>query len=109
MATQLATDPPAGARGVVSFGYPLHPPGRPDKPRTAHLPALRLPWLVVQGERDSFGTPAELEPVLASAGAGATLQVVEGGDHSLLVRGTPIDTIRARVTGWVDSWTAARA
>ena len=42
--------------GLVLLGYPLHPPGQPDKLRTAHLPTLRTPTLVVQGSRDEFGS-----------------------------------------------------
>lgn len=72
-------------RGVVLLGYPLHPPGRPHERRDAHLPDVRCPMLFVQGSRDTFGTPAELEPVFASLRAPATLHVVEGGDHSFKV------------------------
>jgi predicted alpha/beta-hydrolase family hydrolase len=71
--------------GIVLLGYPLHPPGRPDERRDAHLPDVRCPMLFVQGSRDSFGTPAELEPVLASLSSPATLHVVDGGDHSFKV------------------------
>ena len=72
-------------RGIVLLGYPLHPPGRPDERRDAHLPDVRCPMLFVQGSRDSFGTPAELEPVLASLSSPATLHLVDGGDHSFKV------------------------
>ena len=51
--------------GLVFLGYPLHPPGRPDKLRAAHLPSIAAPMLFVQGSRDAFGTPAELRPVLS--------------------------------------------
>lgn len=72
--------------GLVLLGYPLHPPGRPDKLRDAHLPSITAPMLFVQGSRDTFGTPDELRPVLASCAA-AELFVVEGGEHSFKVRG----------------------
>ena len=72
-------------RGIVLLGYPLHPPGRPQERRDAHLPDVRCPMLFVQGSRDVFGTPAELEPVLASLRAPAALHVVDGGDHSFKV------------------------
>jgi len=72
-------------RGIVLLGYPLHPPGRPNERRDAHLPDVGCPMLFVQGSRDTFGTPAELEPVLASLRAPATLHVVGGGDHSFKV------------------------
>jgi alpha/beta hydrolase family protein len=48
------------ARGLVLLGYPLHSPKQPEKLRTAHLPRLSLPTLIVQGNRDPFGTPDEL-------------------------------------------------
>ncbi|MCE2513531.1 MAG: dienelactone hydrolase [Acidobacteria bacterium] len=72
--------------GLVFLGYPLHPPGRPDKLRAAHLPSIPVPMLFVQGSRDTFGTPDELRPVLTACPR-AELHVVEGGDHSFRVRG----------------------
>ena len=51
----------AGVRGLVCLGYPFHPPGRPERLRTAHLAELRTPALIVQGERDPLGTVAEVE------------------------------------------------
>lgn len=72
-------------RGLVFLGYPLHPPGKPQQLRDRHLPAIAAPMLFIQGSRDSFGTPPELEPVLAKLNAPHTLHVVEGGDHSLKV------------------------
>ena len=47
--------------GLVCLGYPFHPPGKPDKLRTAHLEELRCPALIVQGERDPFGSRDEVE------------------------------------------------
>ena len=86
IATQVAADGVAESpRGIVLLGYPLHPPGRPAQRRDAHLPDVRCPMLFIQGSRDAFGTPAELEPVFASLRAAATLHVVEGGDHSFKV------------------------
>jgi predicted alpha/beta-hydrolase family hydrolase len=73
--------------GVILLGYPLHPPGRPDKMRDAHLPDVKRPMLFVQGSRDTFGTPDELRPVLAKLSPTPTLHVVEGGDHSFKVGG----------------------
>jgi predicted alpha/beta-hydrolase family hydrolase len=67
----------------VALGYPLHPPGKPQQLRAAHLSRIHVPMLIVQGERDPFGTPREFDPVLAAASADITLHVVENGDHSL--------------------------
>jgi len=94
----------ADAAALVLLGYPLHPPGRPDKPRTRHLPSIKIPMLVVQGERDAFGTPAELEPVLA--GLKAELCVVEGGDHSYKVpkKLKPQEQVYDFVLDKVDGW-----
>jgi len=86
IATHLAAADDAedlGIRGVVALGYPLHPPGKAEQLRAAHLSRIRVPMLIVQGERDPFGTPAELQPVLDATAAEATLHVVENGDHSL--------------------------
>lgn len=94
--------------GLVLLGYPLHPPGRPDKPRTAHLPAVTAPMLFVQGERDAFGTPDELRPVLATC-ADAELVTVDGGDHSFKMRGKDAPraeevygTVTAQIVGWLE-------
>src|SRR5690606_16450036 len=53
MASLLAAEG-ADVSGVVCFGYPFHPPGKPENTRTAHLPGLSVPMLVCQGERDPF-------------------------------------------------------
>ena len=84
IATQVAAaDRNLSVAGLVLLGYPLHPPGRPAELRAAHLPAIGRPMLFVQGSRDNFGTPAELNPVLAELSPPPTLHVVAGGDHSL--------------------------
>lgn len=88
MATHVAAaDASLALAGLVLLGYPLHPPGRPDKRRDAHLPAVRRPTLVVQGSRDTFGTPEELRPALDAMHPAPTLHVVSGGDHSFKVSG----------------------
>lgn len=67
--------------GLVCLGYPFHPPGQPDKLRTAHLAGLAAPALVVQGTRDPLGSREEIaEYDLASA---ITVHWVEGGNHDL--------------------------
>jgi uncharacterized protein len=84
IATQVAAaDRGLPVAGLVLLGYPLHPPGRPEQRRDAHLGAIGRPLLFVQGSRDTFGTPGELAPVLSALAAPSpTLHVVEGGDHS---------------------------
>jgi predicted alpha/beta-hydrolase family hydrolase len=82
VATMVADE--LGARGVAVFGYPFHPPDEPEKLRTAHLATLRTPALILQGERDEFGTRDEvaaytLAPVIV-------VEWFEDGDHSLAPR-----------------------
>jgi predicted alpha/beta-hydrolase family hydrolase len=72
--------------GLVFFGYPLHPPGRPDQRRDAHLPAIREPMLFIQGSRDPFGTGEEIRAVLPLL-QHAALHEIAGGDHSFKVPG----------------------
>ena len=83
--------------GLVLLGYPLHPPGRADRLRDAHLPDVRRPMLFVQGSRDTFGTPSELKPILASLEPLPTLHHVEGGDHSFKVSGRDARSRQAAV------------
>lgn len=71
------------ARGAIYLGYPLHPPGRTEHLRSAHLAEVPVPQLFVQGTRDTLCRLDLLRPVLAPLGARARLHVVEGGDHSL--------------------------
>ena len=95
--------------GVVALGYPLHPPGKPLQLRTAHLPAIRTPLLIVQGSRDTFGTPDELRPVVDGMPAPVTLHVVAGGDHSFTVSRSPKDAVLAAVADVIASWTSTCA
>ncbi|RNM15250.1 alpha/beta family hydrolase [Nocardioides pocheonensis] len=67
-----------GAKGVLALSFPLHPPGRPESSRLTELLGARMPTLVVQGENDPFGTPAEFPSHL-------DLAVVPAADHSLRV------------------------
>lgn len=87
--------------GVVLLGYPLHPPGRPDKLRASHLARVKVPMLFVQGSRDAFGSPAELAPfVLPLAPRGTRVFAIEGGDHSLVPpksSGLDVEQVTARV------------
>ncbi len=82
MATLVADE--LGVRGVVCLGYPFHPPGKPERLRTAHLEAIRTPVLIVQGTRDAFGTEEEV----ASYALASTIELVwmPDGDHSLKPR-----------------------
>lgn len=77
--------------GLVFFGYPLHPPGKPTQRRDAHLPAITAPMLFVHGSRDPFGTPEEMT-ALTDGLPTSSLALFDGGDHSLVVkRSRPMD------------------
>jgi uncharacterized protein len=84
IATQVAA---AGAdvAGVVLLGYPLHPPGKPDRLRSVHLASVKAPMLFVQVSLDAFGTPDKLRPIIEALPAPTALHVVNGGDHSFKV------------------------
>jgi uncharacterized protein len=71
------------AAGLALVSYPLHPPGRPDRLRTEHLPALHVPCLFVHGTKDPFGTPDELEAATALISGPVTHVWIDGGRHDL--------------------------
>jgi predicted alpha/beta-hydrolase family hydrolase len=71
------------AAGLVLICYPLHPPGKPDRLRVEHLPALDLPCLFISGTRDAFGSPAELEEHTAAIPGPVTHVWAEGKGHDL--------------------------
>jgi len=73
-----------GVCGVVCFGYPFHPPGKPEKLRTAHLEAIATPTLIVQGTRDPFGAPGEVAGY--TLGGRVRVHWVEDGNHDLVPR-----------------------
>lgn len=75
----------AGLRGIVFFGFPLHPAGRPSAARAEHLDAVGVPMLFLQGTRDRLAGLELLRPVCARLGSRARLHVVEGADHSFHV------------------------
>jgi uncharacterized protein len=79
------------AAGLIFLGYPLHPPGKPERVRDEHLYGIRMPMLFLEGTADPFATPSVLEPVLAKLGPRATMHAVVGGGHSFEVRGGPRD------------------
>jgi predicted alpha/beta-hydrolase family hydrolase len=66
---------------LVAFAYPLHPPGKPDQRRDAHLPAIPIPTLFISGTNDTFGTPDELRAAAALVSE-STVHFLEGADHS---------------------------
>lgn len=77
----VAEDQPAAGLALVS--YPLHPPGRPDRLRVEHFPAIRVPCLFVSGTRDAFAAPGELEAATHLIAGPVTHVWIEGGGHGL--------------------------
>ncbi len=103
MASHIAAQSCEGVDGLVFLGYPLHPPGQPEKRRDAHLPAIRERMLFVQGTRDAFGTSAEIAALLPSLQR-AELHEVAGGDHSFKVsgrKGDVLEGIMDAVASWI--------
>jgi uncharacterized protein len=98
MATLVADE--LRVRGVVCFGYPFHPPGQPAKLRTGHLKDMITPMLVLQGERDPFGTRDDV------AGYNLSPQIriewITDGDHSLKPRAKSGLTERQNLTRAID-------
>ena len=75
----------SAVEGLVFFGYPLHPPGRPERIRDAHLKDITCPMLFIEGTRDPFCPLDTLKKVLAKVPAATSTHVIEGGDHSFKV------------------------
>ncbi|MCW5878269.1 MAG: hypothetical protein KIS80_05325 [Anaerolineales bacterium] len=74
-----------GVKGLVFFGFPLHPAGKPGTERGEHLAAVGVPLLFLQGPRDTLALPDLLEPVATALGHQATLHMLAGADHSYKV------------------------
>jgi hypothetical protein len=83
--------------GLVLLSYPLHPPGRPERLRDAHLKPITVPMLFCQGTRDPFATPELLDATIGAL-ENAKLSRIDGGDHSLRVRGRKPQEVYAAVT-----------
>ncbi|MGH6905440.1 MAG: alpha/beta hydrolase family protein, partial [Geminicoccaceae bacterium] len=86
MTSHAAAEAPLpGVRGLVFFGFPLHPAGRPSVERADHLEKVRLPMLFLQGERDKLADLDLLRPICARLGPRATLHVIPTADHGFHV------------------------
>jgi len=86
MTSQAAAQHPLdGVRGLVFFGFPLHPPSRPGTKRADHLAKVTIPMLFLQGTRDALADLTLLRPICAKLGSRATLHVIETADHSFHV------------------------
>lgn len=100
MCSMLAADPQIAVAGLVLISYPLHPPGKPERLRVEHLPALSVPVLFISGTRDPFGTPAELREATQSIPGSVRHHWIEGGRHDL--KGAD-DEIVATISDWLST------
>jgi uncharacterized protein len=85
---------------LILISYPLHPPGRPDRLRTDHFPAITTPCLFVSGDRDAFGSPDELQAATRLIPGPVTHAWLTGGDHGLRGRDEAVTSI---VESWLPS------
>lgn len=102
MASLVADE--CGVRGLVCLGYPFHPPGRPERLRTAHLAGIRTPTLIVQGTRDPFGGRDEVPGYALSPAV--RVHWIEDGDHGLTPRRA---SGRTREQAWAEAVAAVAA
>ncbi len=105
-----AADPLPGVRGLVFFGFPLHPAGRPSTGRADHLASVRVPMLFLQGTRDALADLELLKPVCAALAPRASLRVIEGADHGFRVLkrsgrtdAEVLDELADATRAWVES------
>ena len=106
MASMAAAEGAIDPAGLVYLGYPLHPPGSPDKARTAHLPDVPQPQLFVEGTNDPFIDPHDqLEAAVASC-TRADIAWIDGGGHSFEVKGhkRAADEIGSGLAPLVGAW-----
>lgn len=112
MSSRAAASPPGLAvRGLVCFGFPLHPPRRPSTERAAHLPSVPVPMLFLQGTRDDLADLALIRGV-TEALPQATLHVVEGADHGFEVlrrSGRTSAQVLAELADAAAGWISERA
>jgi len=96
------------AAGLVFLGYPLHPPGQPERIRDAHLLHIDAPMLFLQGSRDPFAMADRLHRTIAALPF-ATLREIEDGDHSFKVKGRSSADVTKELAEAIEEFVAARA
>jgi hypothetical protein len=99
-------------RGLIFFGFPLHPPKRPSTKRAQHLQLVKQPMLFLQGTRDDLADLTLLRPICESLGPQTTLHVIDGADHSfhVLKRSGKTDSqVLAELSSTVKAWTTAHS
>lgn len=101
-----------GVKGLVFVGFPLHSANKPSVERAAHLDAVGVPMLFLQGSRDALADLALIEPVVAHLAPRATLRIVDGADHSFKVparTGRSPEDVIAGLAGDITDWCATLA
>jgi len=97
----------SNVRGLVFFGFPLHPPNKPGTKRADHLPKVPMPMLFLQGTRDTLADLTLLRPICAKLGPRATLHIIESADHSFHVlksSGRDDDAVLRHLAETTASW-----
>jgi predicted alpha/beta-hydrolase family hydrolase len=105
----MAEAPLPGVQGLVFLGFPLHPTGKPGAERGAHLQAVTVPMLFLQGDRDKLADLHLLRPICQQLGRRATLHVVDTADHSFKVlkrSGKTEEQVLAELAQAIAGWTA---
>ncbi len=107
--TSLAAseEPLPGVRGIVFFGFPLHPAGEPSVERAEHLSRVKVPMLFLQGTRDALADLSLLSPVCKKLGKRATMHIVGDADHSFHVpkrSGKTDEEVLAELARKVGEW-----
>lgn len=97
--SMAAAEDPTLVDALLLLSYPLHPPGKPDRPRTAHFPDLHAPVFFVHGTRDPFGSVEEMRAALRLIPAPTELMIVEGAPH-----GVPPATAGEIVRRFCEKW-----
>jgi uncharacterized protein len=100
IASQAAASGRLPVRGLIFYGYPLHPPGHPEKIRDAHLYSLSIPMFFFEGTRDPFCDLKLLEIVLKKVKSPWGLETIDGGDHSFKVpasKGLTIQSVYRKI------------
>jgi predicted alpha/beta-hydrolase family hydrolase len=102
-----AASPLPGVRGLVFLGFPLHPAGRPSDERGAHLFAVQIPMLFMQGTRDQLADFQLVQKLVGQLGPRATLKLFQDADHSFQVparTGRKDSEVRAEMSDALAEW-----
>jgi hypothetical protein len=111
VASQMAASGDLPAAGLIFLGYPLHPPGKKDQLRDAHLYDLQAPLMFFSGSRDPFCDLELLHPVLNRLKCDWNLDIIDGGDHSfrlLKSAGISQQDVHERILRIMIEWLTAR-